>query len=212
MTETVQSKQYADSVALDDEEAVVRVLYESVLGLWGVVNNLSRLRPVRWKGFRVTIFGSARAEPGTFAYEEVKLLARDLAAMGCEIVTGGGPGLMQAANEGAMAAGRGEQSIGIRIQLDFEQQTNPFAPDQRQHERPDDLEAPDRQQRDQPDLDRRIDRPACEAGIAIARHARRPPRRGSRLSGRSHRNSASLRHGGQGLVWPRRRKAAGQEA
>ena len=126
MTEMVRSKQYADSVALDDEEAVVRVLYESVLGLWGVVNNLGRLRPVRWKGFRVTIFGSARAEPGTFAYEEVKLLARDVAAMGCEIVTGGGPGLMQAANEGAMAAGRGEQSIGIRIQLDFEQRTNPF--------------------------------------------------------------------------------------
>jgi hypothetical protein len=97
MTETIRSKQYADSVALDNEESVVRVLYESVLGLWGVVNNLSRLRPVRWKGFRVTIFGSARAEPGTFAYEEVKLLARDLAAMGCEIVTGGGPGLMQAA-------------------------------------------------------------------------------------------------------------------
>ena len=94
MTEATRSKQYADSVALEDEEAVVRVLYESVLGLWGVVNNLSRLRPVRWKGFRVTIFGSARAEPGTFAYEEVKLLARDLAAMGCEIVTGGGPGLM----------------------------------------------------------------------------------------------------------------------
>ena len=126
MTETIQSKQYADSIALDDEEGVVRVLYESVLGLWGVVNNLSRLRPVRWKGFRVTIFGSARAESGTFAYEQVKLLARDLAAMGCEIVTGGGPGLMQAANEGAMAAGRGDQSIGIRIQLDFEQQTNPF--------------------------------------------------------------------------------------
>jgi hypothetical protein len=69
MTETIRAKQYADSVALDDEEAAVRVLYESVLGLWGVVNNLSRLRPVRWKGFRVTIFGSARAEPGTFAHE-----------------------------------------------------------------------------------------------------------------------------------------------
>ena len=115
MTETDRSKGYADSVSMDDEEAVVRVLYEFVLGLWGVVNNLSWLRPVRWKSFRVTIFGSARAEPSTFAYEEVKLLAQDLATMGCEIVTGGGPGLMQAANEGAMAAGRGEQSIGIRI-------------------------------------------------------------------------------------------------
>jgi hypothetical protein len=87
MTDTDRSKGYADSVSLDDEEGVVRVLYESVLGLWGVVNNLSRLRPARWRRFRVTIFGSARAEPGTFAYEQVKLLARDLAAMGCEIVT-----------------------------------------------------------------------------------------------------------------------------
>jgi hypothetical protein len=54
----------------------VRVPYQSVLGLWGIVN-LSRRRPVRWQGLRVTIFGSARAEPGTFAYEEVKVLARD---------------------------------------------------------------------------------------------------------------------------------------
>ena len=92
MTETDRLKGYADSVALDDEDGIVRVLYESVLGLWGVVNNLSRLRPVRWKGFRVTIFGSARAEPGTFGYEEVKLLARDLAARGCEIVPVAAPG------------------------------------------------------------------------------------------------------------------------
>jgi hypothetical protein len=39
MTDTDRSKGYADSVSLDDEEGVVRVLYESVLGLWGVVNN-----------------------------------------------------------------------------------------------------------------------------------------------------------------------------
>jgi predicted Rossmann-fold nucleotide-binding protein len=49
----------------------------------------------------VTIFGSARIRPATSAYDQVKHLAARLAAMQCEIVTGEGPGLMQAANEGA---------------------------------------------------------------------------------------------------------------
>jgi uncharacterized protein (TIGR00730 family) len=129
MSEPTRSKGYADSVSLDDEEGVARVVTQSILGLWDVVNNLTRLRPVQWRGFRVTIFGSARAEPGTLAYEHVKRLARELTEMGCEIVTGGGPGLMQAANEGAAAAAaRADEggSIGIRIQLEFEQHTNPF--------------------------------------------------------------------------------------
>ena len=122
------SKGYADSVSLTDEEGVVRVLSESVLGLWEVVNNLTRLRPAHWRGFRVTIFGSARAEPGTMAYEHVKRLARDLASMGCEVVTGGGPGLMQAANEGAREAAPDDanRSIGVRIKLEFEQHANAF--------------------------------------------------------------------------------------
>jgi uncharacterized protein (TIGR00730 family) len=55
-------------------------------------------------------------------------MAEALAAMGCDIVTGGGPGLMQAANEGANAVKAGErvQSIGIRVELPFEQDVNPF--------------------------------------------------------------------------------------
>jgi len=135
MSQPELSKGYADSVNLSDEEGVVRVLTESVLGLWDVVNNLTRLRPAQWRRFRVTVFGSARAEPGTLAYEHVKRLARDLAAMGCEIVTGGGPGLMQAANEGAAAAAPAGQdrSIGVRIQLEFEQHTNPFVGEAYEH-------------------------------------------------------------------------------
>jgi uncharacterized protein (TIGR00730 family) len=129
------SKEYADSVSLTDEEGVVRVLSESVLGLWEVVNNLSRLRPAHWRGFRVTIFGSARAETGTMAYEHVKRLARDLASMGCEVVTGGGPGLMQAANEGAREAAPDDlnRSIGVRIKLEFEQHTNAFVGQAHEH-------------------------------------------------------------------------------
>jgi uncharacterized protein (TIGR00730 family) len=134
VSEPERSKGYPDSVSLDDEDGVARVLTQSVLGLWDVVSNLARLRPTHWRRFRVTVFGSARAEPGTLAYEQVKALARALAAMGCEVVTGGGPGLMQAANEGAMAAPGGQdRSVGIRIQLDFEQQTNPFVGEAYEH-------------------------------------------------------------------------------
>jgi len=112
-------------VSLGDEEAVKEVLAASVLDLWKVVNNLTRLRPSKRERYRVAIFGSARARPGTFVYDEVKRLAAAFAAMRCDIVTGGGPGLMQAANEGARDAGA-PGSMGIGIELPFEQGVNPF--------------------------------------------------------------------------------------
>jgi uncharacterized protein (TIGR00730 family) len=112
-------------VSLDDEDAVKQVVIDSVLGLWEVVNNLTRLRPSRNDRYRVTIFGSARTRPGTFGYDETKRVAEALSAMGCDVVTGGGPGLMQAANEGAAAANAG-RSVGIRVALPFEQDANPF--------------------------------------------------------------------------------------
>ena len=52
--------------------------------------------------------------------------AAALAAMGCDIVSGGGPGLMQAANEGAATASGRVQSVGIRVDLPFEQEVNAF--------------------------------------------------------------------------------------
>lgn len=115
----------ADAISLADEEAVKKVLINSVLGLWDVVNNLTRLRPSRRERYRVTIFGSARASPGTVAYEETKRAAKALAEMGCDIVTGGGPGLMQAANEAVNSDGDAK-SVGIRVELPFEQDVNPF--------------------------------------------------------------------------------------
>ena len=121
------------SVSLDDEEAVKRLLSTTILGLWEIVNNLTRLRPSRHERYRVAIFGSARAEPGTFVYEEVKRAAAAFVAMGCDVVTGGGPGLMQAANEGAVASGSPERSMGIRIELPFEQEANPFVEQLFQH-------------------------------------------------------------------------------
>jgi uncharacterized protein (TIGR00730 family) len=113
-------------VSLADEEGVREILATSVLNLWEVVNELTRLRPSKRERYRVAIFGSARAQPGTFVYEEVKRAAAAFASMGCDIVTGGGPGLMQAANEGATSAGGSLGSMGIRVELPFEQDVNPF--------------------------------------------------------------------------------------
>ena len=120
-------------VSLGDEEAVKQVLVSSVLGLWDVVNNLTRLRPSQRERFRVTIFGSARLRPGTFGYEETRRAAAALAEMGCDIITGGGPGLMQAANEGAASAGGQARSVGIRVDLPFEQGMNAFVTDAFEH-------------------------------------------------------------------------------
>ena len=50
----------SEIIRLGDEEAAIGVLSEAVLGLWEVVNNLTRLRPTRQLRYRVTVFGSAR--------------------------------------------------------------------------------------------------------------------------------------------------------
>jgi hypothetical protein len=120
-------------VSLADEEAVKRLLVGSIFNLWDVVNELTRLRPSRHDRYRVTIFGSARLRPGTFGYEETKRTAAALAEMGCDIVTGGGPGLMQAANAGAASVGGATQSVGIRVDLPFEQGANAFVTELYEH-------------------------------------------------------------------------------
>ena len=121
----------ANAVSLDDETQVRDVLVQSILGLWDVVNNLTRLKPTKRDRYRVTIFGSARVRPGTFGYEETKRLAAALADLDCEIITGGGPGLMQAANEGATS--RRGPSYGIRVELPFEQDVNAFVTEAFEH-------------------------------------------------------------------------------
>ena len=126
MSATHTTSTRTNVVSLADEEAVKKVLIDSVLGLWDVVNNLTRVRPTKHDRYRVTIIGSARAKPGTIAYEETKRVSKALAAMGCDIITGGGPGLMQAANEGVDAGSGGSKSMGIRVDLPFEQEVNPF--------------------------------------------------------------------------------------
>ena len=113
-------------VSLADEAAVKKILVSSILQLWDVVSELARLRPSRRDRYRVTIFGSARLRPGTFGYDETVRVAAALAASGCDIITGGGPGLMQAANEGVARSGARADSIGIRVDLPFEDDVNAF--------------------------------------------------------------------------------------
>jgi uncharacterized protein (TIGR00730 family) len=122
-----------DVITLGDEEGVKQVVVDAILGLWDVVNNLTRLRPSRQEQYRVTIFGSARARPGSFAYEETKRAAAALAELGCDIITGGGPGLMQAANEGAALNPDRARSVGIRVDLPFEQEVNAFVTEAFEH-------------------------------------------------------------------------------
>src|ERR1041385_873586 len=113
----------SDIVRLNDEDATTAVVERAVTGLWDVVNELTRLRRTTRQNYRVTIFGSARLKSATPAYNGVKQLAAELTKMGCDIISGGGPGLMQAANEGAHSVHprAGKRSVGIRIELRSEE-------------------------------------------------------------------------------------------
>jgi len=72
----------------------------------------------------VTVFGSARARPGDRDYHYAEELGRALAMAGHAVITGGGPGLMEAVNKGAFEAGG--QSIGVCIELPLEEKPNGY--------------------------------------------------------------------------------------
>src|SRR5215469_17345543 len=133
--EDQSDKPAGDSITLGNETQVAEVLAQSVQGLWEVVNNLTRLRPTKRLDFRVTIFGSARVPRDHWVYAAVRDLAKELGRMGCGIVTGGGPGLMAAANEGIALGGLEAQkrNMGIRVDLPFEQDVNPFVAEAYEH-------------------------------------------------------------------------------
>ena len=108
-------KQYVlDYITLKDSWRLFHILAEFVEGF----ENLNDVHPA------VTIFGSARARKGdplyTTAYELAKVLGRNK----FNVMTGGGPGVMEAVNKGAKE--EGAQSVGINIELPFEQKPNPY--------------------------------------------------------------------------------------
>jgi len=98
----------------NDTWRIFRIMAEFVEGF----ESLSRIP----KG--VTVFGSARSKPGDEDYRRAEELGRALAGAGHAVITGGGPGDMEAANKGALEAGG--QSIGIAIELPFEDKPNPY--------------------------------------------------------------------------------------
>ena len=97
-----------------DTWRVLRILGEFVEGF----DTLADLPP------GVTVFGSARTKAGDPDYAKATETARLLAQAGFAVITGGGPGIMEAANKGARE-GDGE-SVGLNIELPFEQGTNPY--------------------------------------------------------------------------------------
>ena len=104
------------------------ILDKAIYQLWETINDLDQIQPERVEHYRVSIFGSSRIRRGDPIYEEVKKLSMDLSSMGIDIVTGGGPGLMEAANEGAIQ-GQGDtrsRSFGLAIHLPTEENANPF--------------------------------------------------------------------------------------
>jgi uncharacterized protein (TIGR00730 family) len=104
------------------------ILDKAIYQLWDTINDLDQIQPERVEHYRVSIFGSARIQRGDPIYDEVKKLSAELAALGVDIVTGGGPGLMEAANAGAHE-GKGasrSRSFGLPIHLPTEEQANPF--------------------------------------------------------------------------------------
>ena len=107
-----------DGTSLDDISKdswrVFRIMGEFVEGF----DTLASLGPA------VSIFGSARVKPDDPAYLAARKTARLLAEAGFAIVTGGGPGVMEAANQGALEGGG--KSVGCNIELPFEQGTNPY--------------------------------------------------------------------------------------
>ena len=107
----------SDIVPLSDEDAAIELLERAVTGLWDVVNELTRFRRTTRQNYRVTVFGSARLKRATPVYNGVKKLAAELTKMGCDIISGGGPGLMHAQTkertEFTLKARK--RSVGIRM-------------------------------------------------------------------------------------------------
>lgn len=103
-----------NDLAKEESWRMFRIIGELVEGF----DSLADIEPA------VTIYGSARLEPDDPVYGKTVEIARGLGAKGFSIITGGGPGAMEAANKGAKEAGA--ESVGLNIELPQEQVGNPY--------------------------------------------------------------------------------------
>ncbi len=112
----MDEKQYViDALSVKESWRVFRIMAEFVEG----IETLSDINNA------VTIFGSARVKPDDVYYQKTEKLAKLLVGENFNVITGGGPGIMEAANKGASEAGG--KSVGLNIRLPFEQKPNPYA-------------------------------------------------------------------------------------
>ncbi|MBW1744197.1 MAG: TIGR00730 family Rossman fold protein [Deltaproteobacteria bacterium] len=108
-------KQYLiDAITMKESWRLFKILAEFVDGF----ETLSDIYPC------VSIFGSSRVHPSDESYEKAVVIAKKLAEKGFNVMTGGGPGIMEAANKGAKEGGG--KSIGANIQLPLEQECNAY--------------------------------------------------------------------------------------
>ncbi|MCW5897783.1 MAG: TIGR00730 family Rossman fold protein [Flavobacteriales bacterium] len=103
-----------NEVKANDSWAIFKIMSEFVEGF----EAMQRIRPC------VSIFGSARTGPDQPAYQLAEEIAFQLTGRGYGVITGGGPGIMEAANKGAQRGGG--TSVGLNIELPFEQAPNPY--------------------------------------------------------------------------------------
>ncbi|MDH5464835.1 MAG: TIGR00730 family Rossman fold protein [Thiovulaceae bacterium] len=108
-------KRYIRDIKSADTWSVFKILADFIRGF----DDLGELGP------SVTIFGSARLNEDHPYYQKTKTLAKKFSKKGFNIITGGGPGLMEAANAGVIQE-NGVESIGLNIDLPFEQTLNPY--------------------------------------------------------------------------------------
>jgi len=110
------SKQYLiNEMTVEDSWRLFHIMAEFVEGF----EALAECGPA------VTIFGSTRVNPGDEVYQKAERIGQLLAESGFAVITGGGPGVMEAANKGASSSGG--KSVGLNIELPFEQKPNPYA-------------------------------------------------------------------------------------
>src|SRR5215475_5776522 len=111
----IEEQYVIDDFTSKDTWRIFRIIAEFVEGF----EMLAKIPPA------VAIFGSARSLPGSIAYERAHAIASLLGKNGYSVITGGGPGVMEAANRGATEGGA--SSVGLNIELPLEQKPNIFA-------------------------------------------------------------------------------------